>query len=182
MPREMRYQRGQALTGQERAGGGQGAGRNWWGGQNFGSGGGIRGESTGSAYSGGGSDYDQFLSRGGMDFGQLLQQLAQQYQPQEGYSDILETKARLRNPEEYARRNYMADTYAAPFAPGGAFEGRMAADTMTPTQIMASQGNTAANQWASRLPAGASTKSGVNADDLRALNEANKGRFRTYVG
>ena len=38
-------------------------------------------------------------------------------------------RRRLRNPEEYARRNYMADTYAAPFAPGGAFEGRTAADT-----------------------------------------------------
>ena len=34
MAREMRYSRGQPLTVQERAGGGQGAGRNWLG--NFG--------------------------------------------------------------------------------------------------------------------------------------------------
>jgi hypothetical protein len=162
----MRYSRGQPLTVQERAGGGQGAGRNWLG--NFGAGGGIRGESTGSAYSGGG------------DFGQILQQLMQQYQPQESYSDVLETKARLRNPEEYARRNYMANTYAAPFAPGGAFEGRMAADTMTPAQIMASQGMSAKNQWASQLPAGSSA-GGVDTDELRRLNAQQAGRFKTYM-
>ena len=104
----------------------------------------------------------------------------QQYQPQESYSDVLETKARLRNPEEYARRNYMANTYAAPFAPGGAFEGRMAADTMTPAQIMASQGMSAKNQWASQLPAGSSA-GGVDTDELRRLNAQQAGRFKTYM-
>ena len=34
------------------------------------------------------------------NFGQILQALMQQYQPQENFSDVLETKARLRNPEE----------------------------------------------------------------------------------
>jgi hypothetical protein len=167
----MRYQRGVPLTAEQRGEGGNVA-------------------QSGPSAGGYGINYDakppgesQWSNQGQFgNFGQILQALMQQYQPQENFSDVLETKARLRNPENYARQQYMANTYAAPFAPGGAFEGRMAADTMTPAQIMASQGMNARNQWASQLPAGATTPSGVNADELRALNAAQRGRYRTYVG
>lgn len=168
--RQMRYRRGVPLTAGERAGGG---------------------DESQSAPSAGGFGFNPDASAPGSqwsnqgqgqfgNFGQMLQALMQQYQPQEDISSILETKARLRNPEEYARRTYMADTYAAPFAPGGAFAGRTAADTMTPAQIMASQGQTAKNQWASQLPAG-SMAGDVNTDELRKLNAQQAGRYKTYM-
>jgi hypothetical protein len=170
----MRTQRGVPLTAEQRGEGGNVAqSAPSAGGFGFNPNQGAAGTQWGSA---GNQNFGQFGN-----FGQMLQALMQQYQPQEDVSQILETKARLRNPEEYARRTYMADTYAAPFAPGGAFEGRTAADTMTPAQIMASQGMSAKNQWASQLPAGSTTPSGVDTDELRKLNAQQAARYKTYM-
>jgi hypothetical protein len=85
------------------------------------------------------------------------------------------------DPVRYAQEQQTARLATDPWGPGGLFEGRTAAATMTPAQIMASQGMNAKNQWASQLPSGTVTPSGVDADELRRLNEAQKGRFRTYM-
>jgi hypothetical protein len=156
--------------------------QNW---QNPGSGGYGFNPDVGAPQTGEGwqSQGNQFLQQlgGGGNFAQILQALMGQVQPQESPSEYLETRKRLRDPAEYARQQYYANTYAAPFAPGGAFEGRTAADTMTPAQIMASQGMSAKNQWASQMPEGSTTASGVDTDELRKLNAANRGRYRTYM-
>jgi hypothetical protein len=92
-----------------------------------------------------------------------------------------QAQAQAQDPVRFAQEQRQAELDTSPWAKGGLFEGRRAADIMTPAQIMASQGQTAANQWASQLPAGASTKSGVDADELRRLNAQQAGRFRTYI-
>ena len=112
---------------------------------------------------GGGNQQDQTA--------QLLRGLLERWQPKERPSETLTTQTMLQDPVGYYNKMQSMPSNVpgslSPFAPGGAFEGRMAADTMTPTQIAASQGRTAKNQWASQLPAGGSTRSGVNADELR---------------
>jgi hypothetical protein len=115
-----------------------------------------------------------------------------QVRPAEEY----EAQAKAQDPVKFAEQRRAA-SLADPFGPGGYFEGRRAADIMTPEEIMASQGPTAANQWASlRGPLTAEQKqnlqgpSGVKVaaqrgagefdpEELRRLNEQYRAR-RTY--
>jgi hypothetical protein len=60
----------------------------------------------------------------------------------------LQALAEYEDPVGFAQRRREA-ALADPFGQGGYFEGRRAADIMTPEEIMASQGRTAGNQWAS---------------------------------
>ena len=81
-------------------------------------------------------------------------------------------------PERTAQENYQARLASDPWAAGGLFEGRRAADRLSPEAILASQGNTAANQWAQR-----GAMKGVNMEDLARFNkQAAIGRgYRTYT-
>ena len=140
---------------------------------------GIRGGSSGSVYSEPESnEYDDYLARfgggGESDFGRILQYLMS-LPPPENRSDVIRTRAQVNDPEGYARRQYNAQTYAAPFAEGGLFQGRRAQDIMSPEQILASQGNTAANQWA---------QLGAGGDEQRRANMARRmfGSGRAYYG
>jgi hypothetical protein len=185
--RQMRYQRGVPLTGEERAGGGQGAGRGW---QNPGGGGygfnpNVNTPQTDQGWQSEGNQLLQQLGGGGQyNLGQIMQAIMSQ-QPQENLSESLTTRKMLQDPVGYYNKMASLPSNApgslSAFAPGGLFEGRMAADTMTPAQIMASQGMTAKNQWASQMPAGSTTESGVDTDELRKLNQAQRGRYKTYM-
>lgn len=148
---------------------------------------GGKSESSGAAYStGGGNEYDQLLTQygggggGGGDMEMLLRNLMERWRPTETPSELEHTKKQLANPEEYARRQYMAQQYAAPFAEGGAFQGRRAADVMSPEQILASQGNTAANQWAQM--GGVKNINPATLQDLNAkIARQRAGSYRSYV-
>jgi hypothetical protein len=109
----------------------------------------------------------------------------------------LQSLAEYQDPVRLARERQEA-SLAAPFGPGGYFEGRRAADIMTPEEIMASQGRTAANQWASlRQPLTEGQKQNLQGpggvkvaaqrgagefdpEELRRLNEQYRAR-RTYM-
>lgn len=153
----------------------------------FGGGGdGIRGGSTGSAYSEG-NDYDQFRnSFGEGDFGRLLMQLlAQGGLQQDSAADFIRAKAETRDPVGWAIKQGEAGNItrnANPWGEGGAFEGRRAADVMTPEEIMASQGNTAANQWASKRAGITPAQKQAGEFDPDQLRQLNAMRQRSYYG
>lgn len=153
----------------------------------FGGGGdGIRGGSTGSAYSEGDA-YDQFRNNfggGGGDFGQLLMQLLAQGQ-QDSAADFIRAKAETRDPVGWAIKQGEAANIARnanPWGEGGAFEGRRAADVMTPEEIMASQGRTAANQWASKRAGITPAQKSAGEFDPEQLRQLNAMRQRSYYG
>lgn len=163
---------------------------------------GMESGSSGEAYSPDQSnEYDAFLEGGGnYDLGQILMairnnqnwgggggggndRLAEWLMAQpapERASEFIRTKAQLADPEKYAREQYMAQQYTAPFAEGGVFQGRRAADVMTPEQILASQGNTAANQWAQM--GGVKNINPATLQDLNAkIARQRAGSYRSYV-
>lgn len=195
MGTQMRYQRGVPLTGEERAGGGQGAGRTWQQGNMYqqqpGAGGYGFNPDAGAPQSGQGwqSEGNQMLQRlgigGGGNVEQLLRGLMMQWQPQEQPSEALTTRKMLQDPVGYYNKMASLPSNAPgslnPWAPGGQFEGRTAADTMTPAQIMASQGMNARNQWASRGQPGTTAPGGEDVDELRRLNAQQAGRYKTYM-
>ena len=81
-------------------------------------------------------------------------------------------------PERTARESYQARLASDPWAAGGLFEGRRAADRLSPEAILASQGNNAMNQWAQR-----GAMKGIDPEDLARFNkQAAAGRgYRTYI-
>ena len=81
-------------------------------------------------------------------------------------------------PERTAQENYQARLASDPWAAGGLFEGRRAADRLSPEAILASQGNNAMNQWAQQ-----GAMRGIDQDELRRFNkQAALGRgYRSYV-
>src|SRR4029077_16151639 len=187
MGRQMRYQRGVPLTQQERAGGGQGAGRSWAQGNMYSGG---NPNVPAGAY-GGAQDYGPNLLQqlvggggGGGDTEALLRGLIARWQPKESPGQTLTTDVMLRDPVGYYNKMSSLPSNApgslSAFAPGGAFEGRMAADTMTPATITASQGMNARNQWASMGQPGTTAPGGEDVDELRRLNAQQAGRRRTY--
>jgi len=191
MGRQMRYVRGVPLTGEERAGGGMGAGRsqaqgNMYGGGNpnvpAGAYGGAQDEQQKPQKSEGDLMVERLFGGGGQGTPteQMLRQLIDRWRERERPSETLAQDVMLRDPVGYANKMSSLPSNAprslSAFAPGGAFEGRMAADTMTPAQIMASQGMNAKNQWASQMPAGSITGD-VDTDELRRLNAQQR---RTY--
>jgi hypothetical protein len=123
----------------------------------------------------------------------LEAQQAAQVRPAEEY----EAQAKAQDPVKFAQQRREAGL-ADPFGAGGYFEGRRAADIMTPEEIMASQGGTAANQWASmRQPLTEEQKQNLQGpggvkvaaqrgagefdpEELRRLNEQYVAR-RTYM-
>jgi hypothetical protein len=122
----------------------------------------------------------------------LAAKQAMQVRPAEEY----EAQAKAQDPVRFAEQRRAA-SLADPFGAGGYFEGRRAADLMTPEEIMASQGPTAANQWASlRGPLTGEQKQNLQGpggvkvaaqrqagefdpEELRRLNEQYRAR-RTY--
>jgi hypothetical protein len=178
MGQQMRYQRGVPLTAEERAGGGQGAGRSWQQGNMYGGNSNVPVGAFGGAqdYGAGGGQYN---------LGQIMQAILAQYQPQEPPSETYTTRKMLQDPVGYYNKMASLPSNApgslSAFAPGGLFEGRMAADTMTPAQITASQGMNAKNQWASMGKPGTTAPGGEDVDELRRLNAQQAGRYRTYM-
>jgi hypothetical protein len=124
---------------------------------------------------------------------QLEAQQAAQVRPAEEY----EAQAKAQDPVKFAQQQYQARLASDPWAAGGQFAGKSAADIMTPEEIMASQGSTAANQWASmRQPLTGEQKQNLQGpggvkvaaqrqagefdpEELRRLNEQYRAR-RTY--
>ena len=87
-----------------------------------------------------------------------------------------QAQAQAQDPVRYAQQQRQAELETSPWAKGGLFEGRRAADRMSPEAILASQGNTAENQWA-QLGA----NKNIDPEELQRLNAAQAGRFRTYM-
>lgn len=102
----------------------------------------------------------------------LEAQQAAQVRPAEAY----EAQARAADPVRFAQQQYQARQAQDPWGPGGQFEGRRAADLYTPEAILASQGNTAENQWAQLGGA-----KGINPEELKRLNAATYQARKTYV-
>ena len=163
--RQMRYKRGVKLTEEERAGGGEGAGRGWQpdmsnqfaapGGYGF------------NPQAGGGGGYDYGAPAGGAGASAqqqaLLQALMQIWSrqatpttPEEYFS----AKAQARDPVGWRAKQKDVASMGPTF--DEAFAGRRAADLYTPAEILASQGNTAENQIISRRAAGAKGPSGID--------------------
>ena len=88
----------------------------------------------------------------------------------------LQAQAQVQDPVRLAQEQRQAELDTSPWAKGGLFEGRRAADRMSPAAILASQGNTAENQWA-QLGA----NKNIDPEELKRLNAAQAGRFRTYM-
>jgi hypothetical protein len=57
-----------------------------------------------------------------------------------------QAQAQAQDPIRFAQEQRQAELDTSPWAKGGLFEGRRAADIYTPEEILASQGNTAQNQ------------------------------------
>lgn len=87
----------------------------------------------------------------------------------------LQSYAEYQDPVRFAEQRRAA-SLADPFGPGGYFEGRRAADLYTPEAILASQGNTAENQWAQRGGA-----KGIDPEELKRLNAATYQARKTYM-
>lgn len=116
------------------------------------------GGSTGSAYPqpNYGGDEDALIK--------MLMELVNRWRPQETFSEKAAGLQSAKDPVGWAIKQGEAANIARnadPWGVGGAFEGRRAADLMTPQQILASQGNTAANQWA-QLGAGGDAQRQAN--------------------
>jgi hypothetical protein len=183
MAREMSYVRGQKLTPEERAGGGQGAGRDiglspevqslLFGGPSFSD------FNIGGYGGGGGGEGDQQRNLRALLNAWLQQQQNESRTQLALPGAVYSAQRQAQDPVGWRAKQKDVASMGPTF--DEAFAGHRAADTMTPAQIMASQGMTAANQWASQLPAGAVTPSGVDADELRRINAQQAGRFRTYM-
>ena len=93
----------------------------------------------------------------------------QMIRPREAF--MAEREAAI-GPERTAQENYQARLAGDPWAAGGLFEGRRAADIYTPEEILASQGSTAQNQiLRNRMPVSQERReqlSGVPASRRRA--------------
>jgi hypothetical protein len=87
-----------------------------------------------------------------------------------------QAQAQAQDPVRFAQQQRQAELDTSPWAKGGLFEGRRAADRMSPEAILASQGNTAENQWA-QLGA----NKNIDLGELQRLNAAQAGRYRTYM-
>ena len=87
-----------------------------------------------------------------------------------------QAQAQAQDPVRFAQEQRQAELDTSPWAKGGLFEGRRAADTMSPEAILASQGNNATNQWA-QLGA----NKNIDPEELKRLNAAQAGRYRTYM-
>lgn len=83
-------------------------------------------------------------------------------------------KAKARDPVQFAQQQYAARLAGDPWAQGGQFEGRRAADLYTPEQIVASGGMTAENQLRSQQK----KTDNFDPEELRRLNEQYR---RNYV-
>jgi hypothetical protein len=114
---------------------------------------------------------------GGYDFGQILQALMSQYQPQESPSEALITKKMLQDPVGYYNKMASLPSNApgslSPFAPGGQFEN---VPRLTPAAQLASQGNTATNQWAQM-----GGVEGMDPEELKRFNRQTALSRRTYM-
>lgn len=91
--------------------------------------------------------------------------------PQQQPLDITALIREARNtPVADAQNAYQARMVSDPWGPGGAFEGRRAADRLTPDQIAMSQGANATNQWAAQNnPALAQAFRGPTPEQNRAM-------------
>lgn len=98
----------------------------------------------------------------------LAQRLQQPNQPLDLASLVREAR---NTPVQDARNAYQARQESDPFGPGGAFAGRSAADLLSPTALAASQGRTAANQWA--MTTGQGGGAGVDVPTLTSLLSGN---------
>jgi len=95
---------------------------------------------------------------------------ATQIRPAEAY----EAQARAADPAGFAAKQYQARLAGDPWAAGGQFAGRRAADLYTPEQIVASGGMTAENQLRSQQK----KTDQFDPEELKRLNEQYR---RTYV-
>lgn len=98
----------------------------------------------------------------------LAQRLQQPNQPLDLASLVREAR---NTPVQDARNAYQARQESDPWGSGGAFEGRSAADLLSPTALAASQGRTAANQWA--MVTGQGGGEGVDVPTLTSLLSGN---------
>src|SRR5258705_8554016 len=191
MGREMRYERGVPLTEEEKAGGGQGAGRKKKPVENVGG-----NPNVPAGEFGGAADAGKMV-----DFGNLqdpLRQILYGQQPandqaatmqlarymmdrwaqsQEPISQTLTTQKMLKDPVGYANKMRSVPGFEWN-NPEGAFYNRV---KLSPEATLASQGNTATNQWAQQDGAKTGEGTPIDPEELKRLNEKTRLSRRTYM-